>query len=54
MNLFEEARQIYRKGIEVATRLKDLKAKGELEGVLDMLGWPSPTAFRPPSGLSRV
>ena len=35
---FEEAKETYRQGIEVASRLKDLKARSELEAVLDMLG----------------
>ena len=34
----EEAREIYTRGIEVASRLKDNKARGELESVLDLLG----------------
>jgi Flp pilus assembly protein TadD len=35
---YDDARHIYEKGIEVASRLKDNKAKGELESVLDLLG----------------
>ena len=38
LSKYEEAKETYRKGIEVASRLKDLKAKGELESVLDLLG----------------
>lgn len=35
---YDDARKIYLKGIEVASRLKDNKAKGELESVLELLG----------------
>ncbi len=34
----EEARDIYRQGIEVATRAGNQHARSELEGALDMLG----------------
>ena len=33
----EEAREIYRKGIEVAARRGDMKTRGELESALDLL-----------------
>lgn len=33
----EEAKETYKQGIEVASRLKDLKTRSELEAVLDML-----------------
>jgi tetratricopeptide (TPR) repeat protein len=35
---YDDARKIYQEGIKVASRLKDNKAKGELESVLDLLG----------------
>ena len=33
----EDAREVYRKGIEVTTRSGDLHARSELQGALDML-----------------
>jgi len=33
----EEARDMYRRGIEVTTRFGDLHARGELQGALDLL-----------------
>jgi tetratricopeptide (TPR) repeat protein len=35
---YDDAKETYQQGIQVASRLKDLKAKGELESVLDLLG----------------
>jgi len=35
---YEEAKETYRQGIEVASRLNDAKTRGELEAVLDLLG----------------
>ena len=34
----DEAREMYRRGIEVATRLGDQHARAELQGALDLLG----------------
>ncbi|HKE25890.1 MAG TPA: tetratricopeptide repeat protein [Bryobacteraceae bacterium] len=34
----DDAREIYRRGIEVTTRKGDAHARSELEGALDMLG----------------
>ena len=34
----EDARQVYRRGIEAATRKGDQHARTELEGALDLLG----------------
>jgi tetratricopeptide (TPR) repeat protein len=34
----EEAREIYRRGIEISTQLGDMHARSELEAVLDLLG----------------
>jgi Tfp pilus assembly protein PilF len=34
----EDARQVYRRGIEAATRKGDQHARSELEGALDLLG----------------
>ncbi len=34
----DEAREMYRRGIEVSARLGDQHARGELEGALDLLG----------------
>lgn len=34
----EDARAMYRKGIEVTTRTGDLHTRSELQGVLDLLG----------------
>jgi len=34
----EEARELYRKGIEVTTRKGDLHARGEIQAALELLG----------------
>jgi tetratricopeptide (TPR) repeat protein len=34
----EEARAIYRRGIEISTQVGDMHARSELEAVLDLLG----------------
>jgi Flp pilus assembly protein TadD len=34
----DEAREVYRKGVEVTTRLGNSHARSELEGALDLLG----------------
>ena len=37
MGLIEEAREVYRKGVEVTTRLGNEHARGEMQGALDLL-----------------
>ncbi len=37
LNRGEEAREVYRKGIEVAARKGDMKTRGELESALELL-----------------
>ena len=37
MGRVEEAREVYRQGIEVTARGKDLHARSEMQGALDML-----------------
>ena len=37
LNRVEEAREAYRKGIEVAARKGDMKTRGELESALELL-----------------
>jgi len=37
LNRLEEAREVYRRGIEVATRKGDMKTRGELESALELL-----------------
>ena len=37
LNRVEEAREVYRKGIEVAARRGDMKTRGELESALELL-----------------
>lgn len=37
LNCVEEARDAYRKGMEVATRKGDMKTRGELESALELL-----------------
>lgn len=37
LNRAEEAREVYRKGMEVAARRGDMKTRGELETALDLL-----------------
>ena len=34
----EDAREMYRRGIQVSTQIGDLHTRGELEAVLDLLG----------------
>jgi Flp pilus assembly protein TadD len=34
----DEAREVYRQGVEVTTRLGNSHARGELEGALELLG----------------
>jgi tetratricopeptide (TPR) repeat protein len=38
MGLLAEARDVYRQGVEVTTRIGDQHAKSEMQGALDMLG----------------
>jgi tetratricopeptide (TPR) repeat protein len=38
LNRTEEARQMYRRGVEVATRRNDSHTRSELEGALELLG----------------
>jgi Flp pilus assembly protein TadD len=37
LNRVEQAREVYRKGMEVAARRGDMKTRGELESALDLL-----------------
>jgi tetratricopeptide (TPR) repeat protein len=34
----EEARQLYREGLEATTRIGDLHSRGEIQAALDLLG----------------